>query len=43
MYLRLDNLLYQLVGKEMTYSDIRAYLHSQDPIAYSKLTCIALD
>jgi hypothetical protein len=43
MYLRLDNLLYQLVGKEMTYSDISAYLYSQDPTAYQKLKCIALD
>jgi hypothetical protein len=43
MYIRLDNLLYQLIGKELTFGDIRSYLHNQDPVAYSKLSCIALD
>jgi hypothetical protein len=43
MYIRLDSLLLQLVGSEMTFIDIMTYLHEQDPIAYSKLSCIALD
>jgi hypothetical protein len=43
MYIRLDSLLLQLVGCEMSFIDIMAYLHKQDPIAYSKIKCTALD
>jgi hypothetical protein len=43
MYQRLDNLLLELVGKDVTVDEILVYLKSQDPIAYSKLSCIALD
>lgn len=43
MYIRLDSLLFQLIGKEMTMLDIMAYLHEQDPMAYSKIRCTALD
>ena len=43
MYQRLDSLLLQLVGQEMTIIDIMAYLHEQDPTAYSKIQCTALD
>jgi hypothetical protein len=43
MYLRLDNLLLQLIGQELTFKDILTYLRQQDPIAYSKLSCIVLD
>jgi hypothetical protein len=43
MYIRLDSLIYQLVGKEMTFVDVMGYLHDQDPAAYSKIKCIALD
>lgn len=43
MYIRLDSLLLQLVGKEMTLIDIMAYLHEQDPIAYLKIKCTAPD
>jgi hypothetical protein len=43
MYIRLDSLLLQLAGAEMTFLDIMTYLHDQDPVAYSKLSCIALD
>ena len=43
MYQRLDYLLLELVGKEVTVNEILAYLKAQDPIAYSKLSCIALD
>jgi hypothetical protein len=43
MYQRLDHLLLELVGKEITINEILAYLKAQDPIAYSKLSCIALD
>ena len=43
MYIRLDSLLLQLVGREMTFIDIMTYLHEQDPIAYSKIKCTALD
>jgi hypothetical protein len=43
MYIRLDTLLLQLVGQEMTIKEIMFYLHEQDPIAYSKIKCTALD
>ena len=43
MYLRLDNLLLQLIGQELTFKDILTYLKQQDPQAYQKLSCIALD
>jgi hypothetical protein len=43
MYIRLDSLLFQLAGKEMTIIDILGYLHDQDPTAYSKLSCSVLD
>ena len=43
MYLRLDNLLLQLIGQELTFKEILAYLKKQDPQAYQKLSCIALD
>lgn len=43
MFMRLDLLLLQLVGQEMTIIDIMAYLHEQDPTAYSKIRCTALD
>ena len=43
MYIRLDSLLLQLVGQELSFREILTYLHDQDPTAYSKLSCIALD
>jgi hypothetical protein len=43
MYQRLDHYLLEMIGQEVTFSEILAHLHSQDPIAYSKLQCIALD
>jgi hypothetical protein len=43
MYQRLDHLLLELVGKEVTVNEILAYLKQQDPQAYQKLSCIALD
>lgn len=43
MYQRLDHLLLELVGKEITVNEILAHLKAQDPIAYLKLSCIALD
>jgi hypothetical protein len=43
IYIRLDSLLLQLVGKELTFLEIMAYLHSQDPNAYSKIRCTAQD
>ena len=43
MYLRLDNLLLQLIGQELTFKDILTYLKQQDPHAYQKLSCVALD
>ena len=43
MYQRLDHLLLELVGKEVTIIEILAYLKAQDPVAYSKLSCTALD
>jgi len=43
MYLRLDNLLYNLIGKELTFSEILTHLELTDNIAFQKLQCIALD
>ena len=43
MYQRLDYYLLEMIGEEVTFSEILAHLHTQDPIAYSKLKCIALD
>lgn len=43
LYLRLDHLLLELVGEEVTFTEVLAHLKAQDPIAYSKLKCIALD
>jgi len=43
MYQRLDYYLLEMIGQEVTFSEILAYLHAQDPIAYSKLKCTALD
>lgn len=43
MYQRLDHLLLELVGKELTINEIISHLKTQDPVAYSKLKCIALD
>ena len=43
MYLRLDNQLIALIGQTLTFDEILEYIQMQDPIAYSKLKCIALD
>jgi len=43
MYIRLDSLLLQLAGREMTIIDIMAYLHEQDPTAYLKIKCTVPD
>jgi hypothetical protein len=43
MYLRLDTLLLDLVGQELTFKQILKYLKDQDPIACSKLQCTVLD
>lgn len=43
MYLRLDNLLLDLIGQELTVKEVLAYLESKDKIAFQKLKCIALD
>ena len=43
MYLRLDTELFKLVGQELTFQEILTHLKKQDPIAYQKLKCIALD
>jgi hypothetical protein len=43
LYIRLDSLLLQLIGKEMPFREILTYLSEQDPIAYLKLKCTALD
>ena len=43
MYQRLDYKLLELVGKEVTIAEILSYLKIQDPVAYQKLSCIALD
>ena len=43
MYQRLDHCLMELIGKEVTFNEILSHIHTQDPIAYSKLKCTALD
>lgn len=43
MYIRLDSLLFQLAGKELSFRDVMTHLHDQDPAAYSKIRCTALD
>lgn len=43
MYIRLDNLLLELVGQKLTFKEILLYINKQDPVAYSKLSCVALD
>ena len=43
LYQRLDHLLLELIGKEVTIAEILAHLKTQDSQAYSKLKCIALD
>ena len=42
-YIQLDTLLLELVGQDLTFKEILAYLKQQDPQAYQKLQCIALD
>lgn len=43
MYLRLDNLLIDLIGQELTFQEVLEYLESKDKTAFQKLKCIALD
>jgi len=43
MFIRLDNLLINLIGKELTFNEVLSYLKQQDKIAFQKLQCIALD
>lgn len=43
MYIRLDNLLMNLIGQVLTFKEILDYIKQQDPVAYQKLKCIALD
>ena len=43
MYQQLDHLLLELIGKEVTFTEILDHLKIQDPIAYQKLSCIVLD
>ena len=43
LYLRLDQLVLELIGQEVTLNKILDYIKSQDPTAYSKIKCIVLD
>ena len=43
MYNRLDTLLLNLIGEELTFVEILDYLKMSDSLAYQKLSCIALD
>jgi hypothetical protein len=43
MYQRLDTLLLELIGQEVTFQEVLEYLESKDKIAFQKLKCIALD
>jgi len=42
LYLRLDNYLLELISQELTFGEILIHL-KKDPVAYQKLSCIALD
>jgi hypothetical protein len=43
LYQRLDHYLLELVGQEVIFAELLEHLQHQDPVAYSKLKCIALD
>jgi hypothetical protein len=43
MYIRLDNLLLELIGQTITFSEILEYIKTHDPFASTKLKCIVLD
>jgi len=43
MYLRIDQLLVKLIGRELCFTEILNYIKEQDPIAFQKLKCIAPD
>ncbi len=43
MYLKLDNLLLELIGQSLTFTEILDYLKAKDPLAFSKIQCTALD
>jgi hypothetical protein len=43
LYLRLDQLVLELIGQEVTLNEILDHIKSQDSTAYSKIKCIVLD
>jgi len=43
MFIRLDKLLMNLVGKELTFDEVLTYLKQEDKTAFQKLQCIVLD
>jgi hypothetical protein len=43
VYLKLDNLLLELVDQKLTFKEILLHIKQQDMVAYSKLSCIAPD
>lgn len=43
MYLRLDNILVELIGQTLTFTDILNYIKEKDAVAYKRLICTALD
>lgn len=42
IYLELDTMLLELIGQELSFADILKYI-KKNPVAYSKLKCIAPD
>ena len=43
IFLKLDQLLLELVGQKITFNEILSYIKNKDPQAFKVLTCIALD
>lgn len=43
VYLRIDNILLSFINQTVTFKEILDSIKTQDPIAFQKLKCIALD
>jgi len=43
VYIKLDNLLFELVDKKLTFGQVLDYIKNKDPYSYTKLSCIVQD
>lgn len=43
VYLRIDNILLSFINQTVTFKEILDNIRTQDPVAFQKLKCIALD